>query len=169
MRKTTNTTSNDNTHSPTNHAGLLTINRKRVLPTELDDRTVQPAPRVVRQNLEIITKSPIVNARPSIKLVSPPPQPTPPPSKLPIPPTPPKLLNASSMLSSSPNRAPPPPPPVQRPIQRPEIEDPPIQPTPIDTQKDTVEFFVPPSFDETDEPAIMDGNQPEGGLHDCSM
>ena len=143
MRKT-NSSTHDNTSSPNSAPSLLAVqNRKRVLPVELDDRTVQPAARVVRQNVEIVTK-------PS----QPPPPPIvnrPPPAKLPIPPTPPKLLNASSMLSSSPNRT-----PSKIPAQKP---DEPVNTSTIDMQKDSVEFFIDSL--EKDEPQNLDG-QPEG-------
>ena len=114
MRKT-NHAPIDNTTSP---AGLLSIaNRKRGLPTELDDRTAQPAQRIVRKNIEIVSAQPAQ----IVSRVS--------PGKLPIPPTPPQLLSASSMLSSSPSR-----------ISKSQKSDEPD--LTADGQKETVEFFI---------------------------
>ena len=52
MRKTTTPKKVDNTASISPGGGVQVQNRKRLIPPELDDRSIQPATRIIRQNPE---------------------------------------------------------------------------------------------------------------------
>ena len=85
MRKTQNSPV-DNTASPSGHSGSLQ-NRKRGLPTELNDRSAQPASRISRNSIDHLPQTPTRG-----------------PAKLNIPTTPPLLMNPTNILNASPLR-----------------------------------------------------------------